>query len=188
MMFPQRFPCLLFPVLIILHISSSCVPTSTPWLAVKRHIPPIRGAGSAMALRVRGGGEDGLDAELKARLEALVKSEPVMLFMKGSPTAPQCGFSSKIVGLLDKHGVTYGHFDILQDPEVRAGLKTMSNWPTYPQVRSCFSLSQSPRPLLSSSGISRPGCLTPLKEPPVKDCTSTTRSMPRESSWEASTF
>jgi len=58
-----------------------------------------------------------------------------MLFIKGSPDAPKCGFTRKLIELLAKYrDVTYGTFDILQDNEVREGLKTYSNWPTYPQV------------------------------------------------------
>lgn len=54
--------------------------------------------------------------------------------MKGNPEEPRCGFSRKIVGILQTGGVTFEHFDILEDEEVRQGLKTYSNWPTYPQL------------------------------------------------------
>ena len=57
-----------------------------------------------------------------------------MLFMKGSPETPKCGFSRSIVELLRKGGVAFSSFDILTDEEVRAGLKTFSDWPTYPQL------------------------------------------------------
>lgn len=58
-----------------------------------------------------------------------------MLFMKGSPEAPFCGFSKKMVAILQKYdGLKYGHFDILQDSEVREGLKEYSKWQTYPQL------------------------------------------------------
>ena len=58
-----------------------------------------------------------------------------MLFIKGSPRAPQCGFSNQIVQILQQQGITqYGYFDILEDMEVRQGLKTFSNWPTFPQL------------------------------------------------------
>lgn len=63
-----------------------------------------------------------------------------MLFMKGTPEAPQCGFSRTAVGLLREEGVEFGSFDILQDQEVRQGLKKLSNWPTYPQVDFVLSL------------------------------------------------
>lgn len=78
----------------------------------------------------KGSTKSGLDE----RLKALVNQAPVMLFMKGEPSAPQCGFSAKIVGLLNDAGAKYGHFDILTDNEVRQGLKVYSNWPTYPQL------------------------------------------------------
>ncbi|GBF98819.1 monothiol glutaredoxin [Raphidocelis subcapitata] len=73
-------------------------------------------------------------AALAARLEALVKSEPVMLFMKGSPEAPRCGFSRKVVEALRSEGLEFGTFDILSDEAVRQGLKEYSHWPTYPQL------------------------------------------------------
>jgi Grx4 family monothiol glutaredoxin len=69
-----------------------------------------------------------------ARLKKLVGSQPVMLFMKGSPDAPKCGFSGRVVAALQQAGVKFGHFDILQDEEVRQGLKELSSWPTYPQL------------------------------------------------------
>jgi Grx4 family monothiol glutaredoxin len=57
-----------------------------------------------------------------------------MLFMKGSPSAPQCGFSRQLVGLLREKGVRYGFFNILADDEVRQGLKEWADWPTFPQL------------------------------------------------------
>ncbi|KAI4299372.1 hypothetical protein L6164_032839 [Bauhinia variegata] len=71
---------------------------------------------------------------LQDRLKKLITSSPVMLFMKGTPDAPRCGFSSKVVNALQEEGVTFGSFDILTDEEVRQGLKVFSNWPTYPQL------------------------------------------------------
>ena len=56
-----------------------------------------------------------------------------MLFIKGTPNAPQCGFTGRLIELFAKYkDVTYGYFNILQDAEVREGLKAYSNWPTYP--------------------------------------------------------
>jgi Grx4 family monothiol glutaredoxin len=72
--------------------------------------------------------------DLNAKLKRLIESDPVMLFMKGAPDAPQCGFSSSIVQLLNRIGVKFEHFDILMDNEVREGLKEYSNWKTYPQL------------------------------------------------------
>jgi len=72
--------------------------------------------------------------ELFKRLGDLVKAAPVMLFMKGTPSSPQCGFSRQLVGILREHSVKYGFFNILADDEVRQGLKEFADWPTYPQL------------------------------------------------------
>jgi Grx4 family monothiol glutaredoxin len=72
--------------------------------------------------------------ELNKRLEGLVKAAPVMLFMKGTPSAPQCGFSRQTVGLLRERSIRYGFFNILADDDVRQGLKEYSDWPTFPQL------------------------------------------------------
>ncbi len=72
--------------------------------------------------------------ELFKRLGELVKAAPVMLFMKGTPSAPQCGFSRQVVGILRDNSVKYGFFNILADDEVRQGLKEYADWPTYPQL------------------------------------------------------
>lgn len=61
-----------------------------------------------------------------------------MVFMKGAPDAPRCGFSRTLVGLLREEEIDFDSFDILEDQDVRQGLKELSNWPTYPQVRCCF--------------------------------------------------
>lgn len=78
--------------------------------------------------------ESGLSGPLKNRLQQLSDSHPVMLFMKGSPEEPKCGFSRKVVDILKEEKVKFGSFDILSDLEVRDGLKKFSNWPTYPQL------------------------------------------------------
>jgi len=75
----------------------------------------------------------GKDALMK-RCGELVASAKVMLFMKGSPDAPRCGFSRTAVELLRKEGIDFASFDILEDEAVRQGLKEFSNWPTYPQL------------------------------------------------------
>ncbi|CAK4031552.1 hypothetical protein B0A54_16485 [Lecanosticta acicola] len=72
--------------------------------------------------------------QLNERLGELVKAAPVMLFMKGTPSAPQCGFSRQTVSILREKGIRYGFFNILADDEVRQGLKEFSDWPTFPQV------------------------------------------------------
>jgi Grx4 family monothiol glutaredoxin len=71
---------------------------------------------------------------LQSRLEKLVNRHKVMLFMKGLPSAPRCGFSRQIVQILDDSGVAYDAFNILEDEQVRQGLKEFSDWPTYPQL------------------------------------------------------
>lgn len=71
---------------------------------------------------------------LFARLAELVKAAPVMLFMKGTPSSPQCGFSRQLVGILRENGVKYGFFNILADEDVRQGLKEFADWPTFPQL------------------------------------------------------
>ncbi|KAI9053869.1 hypothetical protein LZ554_002816 [Drepanopeziza brunnea f. sp. 'monogermtubi'] len=71
---------------------------------------------------------------LHNRLSSLVKAAPVMLFMKGTPSAPQCGFSRQLVALLRENSVKYGFFNILADDEVRQGLKEFADWPTFPQL------------------------------------------------------
>lgn len=72
--------------------------------------------------------------DLETRLTDLVGSSTVMLFMKGSPKAPRCGFSRQAIEMLDKASLAYGTFDILSNEEVRQGLKKFSDWPTYPQL------------------------------------------------------
>ncbi|RCK62708.1 Monothiol glutaredoxin-3 [Candida viswanathii] len=71
---------------------------------------------------------------LNERLDKLTKAAPIMLFMKGSPSSPQCGFSRQLVAILREHQVRFGFFDILKDDSVRQGLKTFSDWPTFPQL------------------------------------------------------
>lgn len=71
--------------------------------------------------------------ELNARLRKLTHAAPVMLFMKGEPSNPKCKFSRETTTLLKEEGIRFGYFDILSDDEVRQGLKTYSNWKTYPQ-------------------------------------------------------
>ncbi|KAI9819511.1 MAG: monothiol glutaredoxin grx4 [Pycnora praestabilis] len=78
--------------------------------------------------------ETGYKDELNQRLSDLVKAAPVMLFMKGTPSAPQCGFSRQTVSILRDKGVRYGFFNILADDEVRQGLKEFADWPTFPQL------------------------------------------------------
>jgi monothiol glutaredoxin len=73
-------------------------------------------------------------SDANARIDTLVKSSDVVLFMKGTALFPQCGFSSRAVAILDHLGVGYETVDVLQDPEVRNGIKAYSDWPTIPQL------------------------------------------------------
>ena len=68
------------------------------------------------------------------KIKQLVDESQVLLFMKGSPKFPQCGFSSLAGQVLDSCGAQYETFDVLQDPDVREGIKLFSNWPTIPQL------------------------------------------------------
>lgn len=72
--------------------------------------------------------------DVQARLQGLVDSNPVLLFMKGSPLFPQCGFSSRAVAILNHLGVEFESVDVLQDQGVRQGIKAFSDWPTIPQL------------------------------------------------------
>ncbi len=72
--------------------------------------------------------------EVKQRIEKLVKDNKILVFMKGSKLMPQCGFSNNVVQILNSLGIPYETLDILEDYEVRQGIKEYSNWPTIPQV------------------------------------------------------
>jgi len=67
-------------------------------------------------------------------IENTVKSNDVVLFMKGTPQFPQCGFSGQVVQILDYLGVAYKGFNVLENDDLRSGIKTYSNWPTIPQL------------------------------------------------------
>ncbi len=75
-----------------------------------------------------------MDPSTKARIETLVASSPIFVFMKGSKLMPQCGFSNNVVQILHSLGVAFETFDVLADPEIRQGIKEFSSWPTIPQV------------------------------------------------------
>ena len=68
------------------------------------------------------------------RIQSEVSSNDVLLFMKGTPVFPQCGFSAATVGILTNLGVKFKAIDVLKDPEIRQGIKEFSNWPTIPQL------------------------------------------------------
>lgn len=78
--------------------------------------------------------EENIKEPIEDRLSKLVNKAPVMLFMKGSPSTPRCGFSKQVIELLNSYNAKYETFDILEDYEVREALKKYSNWPTYPQL------------------------------------------------------
>ena len=72
--------------------------------------------------------------ELKARIDELVQNNKILVFMKGSKLMPQCGFSNNAVQILNSFGVPFETVDVLEDYEIRQGIKEYSNWPTIPQV------------------------------------------------------
>ncbi|MBV5259549.1 Grx4 family monothiol glutaredoxin [Synechococcus moorigangaii CMS01] len=75
-----------------------------------------------------------LAPETREKIDQLVNSSKIFVFMKGSKLMPQCGFSNNVVQILNSLGVEYGTFDVLSDYDVRQGIKEYSNWPTIPQV------------------------------------------------------
>ena len=74
------------------------------------------------------------DSGATARIDEIVKANPVTLFMKGTALFPQCGFSSRAIAILDRLGADYHTVDVLQDQEIRQGIKAYSDWPTIPQL------------------------------------------------------
>ncbi len=72
--------------------------------------------------------------ELKERIDNLVHQNKILVFMKGTKLMPQCGFSNNVVQMLNTLGVPFETVDILENPEIRQGVKEYSNWPTIPQV------------------------------------------------------
>lgn len=68
------------------------------------------------------------------RIAQMVKDNPILLFMKGSPDRPQCGFSAAVVDELKKAGVRFATFDVLSEPTIRQGIKEYASWPTIPQL------------------------------------------------------
>ncbi|MGH6925654.1 MAG: Grx4 family monothiol glutaredoxin [Propylenella sp.] len=73
-------------------------------------------------------------SEIEGWIDSQVKSNDVVLFMKGTPAFPQCGFSGQVVQILDYLGVTYSGVNVLESDELRQGIKTYSDWPTIPQL------------------------------------------------------
>lgn len=71
---------------------------------------------------------------IKEEIQQQVKTNPIVLYMKGTPDFPQCGFSGRVVHILRQCGVNFESFDVLQSSELRQGIKDFSNWPTIPQL------------------------------------------------------
>lgn len=74
------------------------------------------------------------DNPVTERIKTDIEGNDVMLFMKGTPVFPQCGFSAAVVQILNHMGVKFGSADVLVDPEIRQGIKEFTNWPTVPQL------------------------------------------------------
>ncbi len=72
--------------------------------------------------------------DARARISEIIKVHPIVLFMKGSPSLPQCGFSAAIVQVLVHHGALFHAIDVLADPPIRQAVKVFSDWPTIPQL------------------------------------------------------
>lgn len=72
--------------------------------------------------------------ETRKRIEDIIQNNPVVLFMKGTPQFPQCGFSGRVVQILESLGVSVKAINVLDDPDIRQGIKDYANWPTIPQL------------------------------------------------------
>jgi len=75
-----------------------------------------------------------MDETVKQQIEDILSKDRIMLFMKGTPAEPQCGFSAQVINLLNQCEAKYSSFDIFSDGEIRQGIKEYSNWPTIPQL------------------------------------------------------
>ncbi|MEB3166849.1 MAG: Grx4 family monothiol glutaredoxin [Cyanobacteriota bacterium] len=75
-----------------------------------------------------------MDDRLRQRIQDLIASSPVFVFMKGTKLMPQCGFSNNVVQILNSLAIPFDTFDVLSDMEIRQGIKEFSDWPTIPQV------------------------------------------------------
>ena len=75
-----------------------------------------------------------MENQVRDKIQTLIESSPVIVFMKGTKLMPQCGFSNNVVQILNSLGIEFNTFDVLSDFEVREGIKEFSNWPTIPQV------------------------------------------------------
>ena len=75
-----------------------------------------------------------MESQTKERIQTLIQSSPIFVFMKGTKLMPQCGFSNNVVQILNALGMSFETFDVLSDMEIRQGIKDYSEWPTIPQV------------------------------------------------------
>ena len=75
-----------------------------------------------------------MDSDTRSRIDQLINSHSIMVFMKGTKLMPQCGFSNNVVQILNALGMNFDTFDVLSDMELRQAIKEYSNWPTIPQV------------------------------------------------------
>ena len=75
-----------------------------------------------------------LDPDISDRIQSEINSQDVVLFMKGTPVMPQCGFSAAVVGVLSHIGVQFRGVNVLEDEQIREGIKAYSDWPTIPQL------------------------------------------------------
>ena len=75
-----------------------------------------------------------MEQSTKDKIQNIIDENDVLLFMKGTPVMPQCGFSAAVVGVLSHMGITYNSVNVLEDPEIREGIKEFSDWPTIPQL------------------------------------------------------
>ncbi|MBS3123537.1 Grx4 family monothiol glutaredoxin [Candidatus Woesearchaeota archaeon] len=75
-----------------------------------------------------------MDPVLKQRIEELINSSPVFLFMKGTPQMPQCGFSAQVIEILNEQNIKFKSFNVFEDESIRQGVKEYANWPTIPQI------------------------------------------------------
>lgn len=75
-----------------------------------------------------------MDEQLRSRIQGIIDDHPVVLFMKGTKTFPQCGFSATVVEVLRRLEVEFHDVNVLEDPAIRSGMKEFANWPTFPQL------------------------------------------------------
>uniref|UniRef100_A0A0K0DP45 Glutaredoxin-related protein 5, mitochondrial n=1 Tax=Angiostrongylus cantonensis TaxID=6313 RepID=A0A0K0DP45_ANGCA len=89
---------------------------------------------SVVSLRFCSTAASSLSGDLRSKIDKMVKSDDVVVFMKGTQEEPLCGFSRNVKLVLDYHDVKFKDYNVLSDPELREGIKTYSDWPTIPQV------------------------------------------------------